>query len=149
MDLEKMPDILYETDTKAAYEGLKDLERISDTADILYSYVDQFLDMLGSDRYVVRVRGYRLLCRQAKWDDQGRIDQAIDKILEEIDDEKPTAVRQKLSALGKLAEHKKQLHGRIRERLLGMDCEKYRETMRGLIEKDVKKLLAALECEES
>ena len=28
----------------------------------------KFADMIKSDKYVLRVRGFRLFCRQARWD---------------------------------------------------------------------------------
>ncbi len=97
MKIEDRVELLFGKDTSEAYQNLLELERLSDEGDKLYGYFDQFLSMIDDERYGVRVRGFRLLAKQAKWDVDSKIDQNIEIILASLDDEKPTAVRMKLA----------------------------------------------------
>lgn len=128
---------LYDKDTSAAYINLLELEALSDREETLCPYLDVFLSMLKSEKYVIRVRGFRLLCKQARWDRDNKIDAAIDEILVALEDEKPTAVRQALKALEHIAVHKERLRGKIRAAALSIDCSKYKDSMQGLIMKDI------------
>lgn len=136
---------LYGKDTSAAYANLLALEALSDREDTLCRYLDIFISMLKSEKYVIRVRGFRLLCRQAQWDRDNKIDMAIDEILTALEDEKPTAVRQALQALGYIAVNKEGLRGKIREAALSIDCSKYKDSMQGPIMKDVSSLVRLTE----
>ena len=136
---------LYDKDTKDAYANLQELEEISDNEDFLYPYLNEFIEMLKSEKYVIRVRGFRLLCKQAKWDREDKINEAIEDILTAVDDEKPTAVRQALQYLEYLVPYKKELNGRIKETALSIDCSKFKDTMQPLIEKDIRSLVQLIE----
>ena len=144
MDVNEQIASLYEKDTKLAYANLQALEALSKREATLHPYTKEFIAMLKSDKYVVRVRGFRLLCLQAKWDSEGIIDGAIDEILAALNDEKPTAVRQMLQYLGYLAPYKKQLHLATRRAVLSIDLSRFKDTMMPLIEKDIGALLKEL-----
>lgn len=141
MDQDLMLTLLQSGNTKQAYGTLLELERLSETSDELYPYTARFADMVYSDRYAVRVRGFRLFCKQAPWDTEGVIDRHMDAALTILNDEKPTAVRQALAALGGVVPYKRELWDMIRARVLGIDCSRYADTMRGLIAGDVQTLL--------
>lgn len=128
-------------DPQSAYATMLELEMLSDVDDRLYPYVDQFLQMMTSKKTYERTRGLRLLCRQAQWDREDKLDEAIDSILAALDDEKATAVRQALSALEHIVAHKPALHAPIRVKLQSMNPSRYQETMSGLIESDIRRLL--------
>lgn len=145
MDLDLMLSLLQSKDTKQAYGTLLELERLSETSDELYSYTAHFADMVGSDRYAVRVRGFRLFCKQARWDTEHVLDQHMPAALAVLNDEKPTAVRQSLAALGDVVPYKRELWDMIRERAQGIDCLRYPDTMRDLIARDVCALLDMME----
>lgn len=136
---------LYEKDTRIAYANLQQLEAISEQENVLYPYLGEFIAMLKIGHYVIRVRGFRLLCMQAKWDEAGLIDQAADDILAAVDDEKPTAVRQALQYLHHMVPYKKGLHGKIRNTALSIDLSRFKDTMAPLIMKDIDSLLQAIE----
>lgn len=136
---------LYDNDTKSAYSNLLELEAISDGEAILYSYLNEFIAMLKSDKYTVRVRGFRLICKQTKWDVDNIIDKNIKEILLAVYDKKPTAVRQTLQYLRYIVPLKKELHSKIKDMALSIDCSKFKETMRPLIEKDIHNLIADIE----
>lgn len=137
--------MLYHKDASEAYAVLRELEALSDEGDSLYSLMDNFLAMLRSDQYVIRVRGFRLLCKQAKWDRENRINGAIDRILAALHDEKPTAVRQMLQYLECVVPYKEELAGKIREAALAVDITAFKDTMRPLIEKDIKRLMEVID----
>ena len=143
MNLDEIKEILYDKATSAAYKRLQELEGISEESDVLYSFFDEFVPMLKHEKYAVRVRAVRLICKQARWDSENKINAAIDDILLSLDDEKPTAVAQTLQFFGhSLLPYKKELGGRIKEALLAMDCSRFNaETMRPLIEKEISKLI--------
>lgn len=141
MDLDYMLSLLEEKDTSKAFEALKELEKISDDSNILYSYIDKFAAMVHNEKYVIRVRGFRLLCRQAKWDIVSKLDGILEPALSILDDEKPTAVRQALFALQNLVLYKKDLRSVVREKVLAIDYLRYKDTMHSLIANDIQELL--------
>lgn len=145
MQIEERMQLLWEKDEKEAYEQLLELEKISKTSKEVYSYLDDFIEMLESEKSYIRVRGFRLICKNARWDGENRINKQISKILEELEDEKPTAVRQCLQAITELIENKKECNNLIKEKLLKINYAKYKKSMQSLIFKDVEKVLLFIE----
>jgi hypothetical protein len=145
MQLENMIQALHEKDTSETYQVLLELEKLSEENNSLYQFIDEFFKMIQSEKYIMRVRGYRLLCKQAKWDTENKINRMIDKMLIEIEDEKQTAIRQKLKALEDVAKHKTELHQKIKQKITSIDCAKYRDTMQSLIAKDITHLLEIID----
>lgn len=133
---------LEDKDTTAAYKALQELEQISDETGMLYPYTDRFAAMTTDDRYVMRVRGFRLFCKQAKWDTAQKLDEHIKAVLAVLHDVKPTAVRQALAALHDVMKYKPELREIIAQAASSINCTKYKETMQGLIAKDILDLLA-------
>ena len=145
MNTEKMIKALYDKNAKEAYTVLLELEQVAETNDVLYNYFEEFIEMIHNDNSYIRVRGYRLLCKQAKWDKLNKINQMIDEILNEIEDEKPIAARQKINALNDIAKYKKELNSKIKQKISRINISKYKESMQELILKDATKLLKLLE----
>lgn len=141
MNLDFMLETLDDKDTSQAFENLKELELISDKSNILYPYLNTFTEMVSSKKYVVRVRGFRLFCKQAKWDINNIINKNLDSVLTILNDDKPTAVRQALTALQDVVLHKKELQNIIKDKVLSIDYLRYKDTMHGLISKDIQNLL--------
>ena len=135
---------LYDKDSSTAFRALREFEELSDRSHQLYEHIDEFIRMLSSDRYVIRVRGFRLICRQAQWDEENRIDQSIDTILDFLDDEKPTAVRMGLTALHYMIDFKPGLHAAMADKIVSLDPYRYKDSMSPLIIKDVQNLLNAI-----
>ena len=137
---------LYGKNPKEAYNILLELEKISETNDFLYKYLNDFLKMLDNENTYIRIRGYRLYCKQAKWDKLNKINKMVDKILLQIvNEEKPIALRQKIKALEDITKNKIELRNKVKQKLLEIDCSKYQESMQKLIEKDIKNLLKIME----
>lgn len=132
---------LYHADDKKAYKVLLELETITSESNELYSYFDDLLNMLNSEKSFIRVRGFRLLCSLAKWDVNNKIDDNIEIILKELDDDKGTAVRQCLGKLNLILLYKTELSVRIENKLKNLDLSKYKESMSSLIKKDIEYIL--------
>ncbi len=128
-------------DTRETYGLLQELERLSEESDALYPWVDRFAALAERGRGGARVRGFRLLCKQARWDDEGAVDRVLDGALSILQEERPTAVRQALAALGDLVPYKPVLWPLVRRRVLEIDPLRYRDTMRPLLERDIRELL--------
>jgi hypothetical protein len=145
MNTEKMIRAFYDKNAKEAYTVLLELEQVSEKSDVLYNCFEEVIEMMHNDNSYIRVRGYRLLCKQAKWDKLNKINQIIDEILYETDDEKPIAVRQKINALNDIVINKKELNTKIKQKISSINISKYKESMQELILRDVTKLLKLLE----
>ena len=144
MDIELLLSMLTAKDTKQAYGALLELERLSGETDDLYPCTERFADMVGDRAYAIRVRGFRLFCCQARWDTEGVVDRNLDRTLAILEDEKPTAVRQALTALEELLPYKRELWPNLRQRLEAMEPERYKDTVAPLIKKDIRRLLESM-----
>lgn len=145
MEIKLLVESLYDKDTNVAYKSLQELESISEENNAVYCYMDEFIKMLEHCNSYIRVRGFRLICKNAKWDESGKINEHIDTILQELDDEKPIAVRQCLAFIKEIITYKKELQTQIKEKLLNINPLKYKDTMQGLLCKDVDAVLALLQ----
>lgn len=145
MNLEVNIQRLYEKDTSAIYQLLLELEALSETQNLLYPFFTEFCEMCKSKQYVVRVRGFRLACKQARWDTDEKLEASLPELLHILEDEKPTAVRQALKALEEVARYKPELGKLIADRALAIDCLRYKETMHSLLQKDVRSLLEVIQ----
>ena len=145
MELDVLLSILTAKDTKQGYGAFLELERLSEESDDLYPYTERFADMVNDRAWAVRCRGFRLFCKQARWDAEGVIDRDLDRTLAILEDEKPTAVRQALAALLDMAPYKRELWPVIRKRVETMDLSCYKDSMAPLIKKDIEKLLNAMQ----
>ena len=134
-------DILCAKDVKSSYSLFLQLEQQAGEDPALFQQVPLYLEMLKSNSSYQRVRGFRMLCAAARWDTQGIIRENLSGILAQLQDEKPTAVRQCLGALPALLEGRPELSEQILARVAGLDLSGYRDSMRPLIQRDVEKLL--------
>ena len=123
-----------------AHQLLLQLESRSAETDELYAYFEDFLGLLKGKSSYVRTRGFRLICAQAQWDHENKIERNIDVLLSMLDDEKPTAVRQCLAALHNVVLYKPDLSETIEAKLDHLDLSKYKDSMSPLIQKDIDEL---------
>ena len=122
------------------------IEKQAEETDELYGQFDMLLSMLQHHRTYVRVRGFRLICALAKWDTDGLIEKNIKLILEQLQDEKPTSVRQCLAALPKILQSQPQLRDDIHRKLERLDLSRYKDTMQPLflLRRDIDSILREL-----
>lgn len=78
---------------------------------------------------------------------ENKIDREIGAVLQAVDDDKPTAVRQKLKTLEDVVQYKKALHSKIRDKVLSFDYLRLKDTMPSLIVKNIQSLLQVMESE--
>lgn len=135
---------LYNEDNNSAYKTLLELEIITTESNELYNYFNEFLKMLNNEKTFIRVRGFRLICSLAKWDNENKINKNIDIILKELEDEKGTSVRQCLEKLNLILMHKIELTDIIENKVRNLELSKYKRSMQFLIKKDIDYILKHL-----
>lgn len=128
---------LYNEDNNIAYKTLLELEAITAESNELYSYFEDLVELLNSEKTFVRVRGFRLICSLAKWDNENKINKNIDVILRELDDDKGTSVRQCLEKINLILMYKIELTEVVEIKIKNLDLSKYKESMQSLIKQDI------------
>ena len=129
--------LLKDPDDKKAYAFFKELKAESEKSNIHYDDFDGFLELIKDDSSYVRTRAFSLCCAQARWDEEGKLQKTLPKLMSRLRDEKPTAVRQCIKALYEVAEYRRELCEMIKSGLAGIDFSKYSDSMRPLIRKDI------------
>lgn len=149
MDVDYILFMLDSKDLAKGYEALQEAERLSQESDGLYPYCGRFAAMTKSGKSFLRIRGFRLLCKQARWDAAGAINQPLTAALSILQDEKPTVVRQALAALLEVLPYKGELLGAIREAALQINPYRYKDTMHSLLAGDVNRLLGVMQSQSA
>lgn len=144
LSVRELVDGLTDSDHKHAYQCLKSLEDLSGRSNVVYSFLDVFVDMLDDENSYIRTKGLLLIAANAKWDVDSRIDEIIGEYLEHVTDEKPITARQCIRALPMLAKYKPDLKDDIEDALRNANIGKYEEGMRLLILKDIEKSLDSI-----
>lgn len=143
--IEELLKLLTSRDNSRAYQALKALEEASAESNCLYPHMDEFIAMTGSSNSYVRTRGLVLIARNAKWDVDDKIDGIIDGYLEHITDERPICARQCIKLLPLIAEAKPALAPKIVSALRDANVARYADSMRPLVQKDIRDSLLAIE----
>lgn len=136
---------LRDKDDKAAYEYAKQIGKESAQSDKYLGMIPEFAGMLTDKSSYVRTRGFSLICNQARWADEGQIQEVFDKMSVLLYDDKPTVVRQSLGALHEVALYRPEMSDRILRAVSKIEPGRYKESMSPLIEKDMKELMKVLE----
>ena len=106
--------------------------------------LDDIKKMLLDEKSHIKMRGFRIICKLSKWDKDNKTNNAIESLLNVLDDEKPTIVRQCLASLNSLLLYKPDLSNKIEGKLKNMDLSKYKDSMKPLIQKDIDCILNQL-----
>ena len=125
-------------DIAAGYHALLRLEKISNVSNLLYPFTELFVSMTESKSSAIRIRGFRLFCKQAQWDSEKKIEKYLDRVLILLHDENAVVVRQALASLPELLRCNPSLQKIIREAVSSIDYGKYKESMADLIARDIK-----------
>ncbi|MEA4827187.1 MAG: SufBD protein [Clostridium sp.] len=128
---------LYSKDATNAYEALQLLETESEKSNAVYKFFDRFAELIEDSNSYRRIRGFRLIAANAKWDIEYKIDEIIDEYLKHILDEKPITSRQCIKVLPNIAKYKPELVECIIEALKKADTEIYKDSMQPLVYKDI------------
>ena len=135
---------LRDKDDKAAYEYSKLLGAESAQSDKYLPMIPQFADMLEDKSSYVRVRGFILICNQARWAKDGQIADVFDRMRVLLYDSKPTVVRQCLLAFHEVVLYRSEMAEMIIDAVNHIDVSKYKESMSPLIKKDIDELMKVL-----
>ncbi len=138
-------ELLYDKNNNTAYKALQELQKESEETDRVYPYMDRLIEMLDSDHSYIRTRGLTLLACNAKWDKDYKIDEILGRLLRHITDVKPVTARQCIKLLPMLAKEKPELRDEILAALYGADLSFYKNSMQGLIYRDIQKALQEIQ----
>ena len=136
--------LLTARDDKAACAFAEKLVSESRETDAWYEYFDAFASLLAHPKSYVRNRALTVLAANARWDGEDRFAGIWSEYLSHITDEKPITARQCIKALAEVGEYKPQMIPAITEALQGADLSGYRDSMRLLIEKDIRETIGKL-----
>lgn len=103
-----------------------------------YEYFDAFASLLNHPKSLVRNRVLYILAANAQWDEEDRFDLILDRFLEHVTDEKPITARQCIKALAQVGLAKPRYIQRILSCFHEADLSKYKDSMRPLIQRDMK-----------
>lgn len=103
-----------------------------------YGFFNEFASLLNHSKSLVRNRAITILAANARWDVENRFDSIMPEYLSHITDEKPITARQCIKALTIVGQAKPQLIPEIISALENADLSKYKDSMRPLIEKDIR-----------
>ena len=129
MNKEEIFNVFYEKDKWEVYRKFQEIENSIEDSNELYQYFDEIKNMLLNEKTHIRVRGFRIICKLAKYDEENKINDIIDILLNELDDEKTTAVRHCLEALNMLLLYKLDLSDKIEKKLRNIDYSKYKDSI--------------------
>ena len=139
--MDELVNTLYSKNAKEAYGALKVLLERSSQSDALYPYFDEFAAMSEDPDSYIRTRGLLLISANAKWDQDNKVDECIDRLLTHIMDEKPITSRQFIKTLPELAASKPELAEDIKNALRRADTEIYADSMQSLVYRDIQSAL--------
>ena len=111
---------------------------------VWYEHFDEFASLLSHKSSYVRNRALYILASNARWDAENKFDTILPEYLSHITDEKPITARQCVKALAEIGQGSPRLIPQIISALQSADLSKYKDSMRPLIEKDIRKTLEDL-----
>lgn len=134
-------ELLFHKNNKVAYKALLELQKESEKTNCIYPYMDRLSSMLDNDNSYIRTRGLTLIAYNAKWDEDYKIDEIIDKYLQHITDVKPITARQCIKLLPIIAKYKPELRNDILSALHKANICIYDSSMQSLVYKDIQKVV--------
>lgn len=132
-------------DDKSARTYAERIISESRETDDWYEFLDTFASLLNHPKSLVRNRALTILAANCRWDDENRFDSILPEYLSHITDEKPITARQCIKALAEVGQAKPQYIPKIAAELQNADLSQYKDSMRPLIEKDIRETIALLE----
>ncbi len=136
------------SNNKDGYAALQELLRISDASAAIYSSIGIFIDMLENENSYVRTRALSLIVANAKWDEEGVIDEHLDGILVHVEDPKPITARKFIQTLPNLVRSKPALRATILDALRNVQTKDYPSSMRPLVEGDIMEALLEIDSQD-
>ena len=141
MDKKKIIQRLVDKDDKQAYEYAKKIIVESAKTNKYLDMISDFAIMLEDKNSFIRTRFFILICNQARWANDGQIENVYDKMKPLLNDSKPTVVRQCLNALHEVILYRPDMSNIIKKTISKIDLSIYKDSMRSLIKKDIDELM--------
>lgn len=128
-------------DNNNAYAAMKTLQKISESENVVYQYMDRLVDLMRDCNSYIRTRGLVLFASNAKWDVENKVDENIDEYLKHITDKKPITARQCIKMTPAIAKYKTELKIDIVTALQRANISIYADSMQTLVQKDIQQAL--------
>lgn len=142
--MENIVELLTSKDAAAACDFAGKIILESHESNCWYKEFDTFVSLLDNKNSFVRNRIVYILAANAKWDVENKFNAIIDTFLTHVTDEKPITARQCVKSLVEIGQAKPELVSTIIEKLQKADLSKYKDSMRPLIESDIKETIQIL-----
>ena len=136
---------LTDKDDKKAYAKTKEIAAASKQSSEYYSHFENFASLLNDRKSYIRIRACILCCSQARWDDEGKLEQLLPRLTALFHDSKPTVVRQCLNAVKEIVVFRPELHKNILQELDRIDLTGFKDSMSNLIRADIANLRELIE----
>lgn len=132
-DISLLVDLLSEKDDKVRYQALQLLQSRVKYANDVYPYWDLFREKLSSDNSYQRSIGIIMISSNVRWDEENKFEEMFEEFFERLQDEKPITVRQFIQSLKDVVPYKTSLNDKMIEKLVNVNLQNIRESMRKLI----------------
>lgn len=113
-------------------------------SDRWYPHFATFAALLDHPKSYVRNRALNILAANAQWDSENRFDAIFPDYLSHITDEKPITARLCIQALAQIGQAKPRYCPEILRHLRNADLSRYKDSMRPLLERDIRETSAIL-----
>lgn len=143
-ELPSLVELLSEKDDKIRYQAFLLLQYRSQSLGDVYPFWETFCAKLKDANSYQRSIGIMMIAENAKWDMENKMSASLDDCEALLYDDKPITIRQSIQALGKVAEAKPDLSGKIASMLMSIDMTEIKETMRKSILLDILSVLVVI-----
>lgn len=143
--MEDITAAITDKDDNRAYAKTKEIAAASELSPEYYPHVEEFASLLTDKKSYIRTRAFILICCQARWDTEGRIEKLLPRMLPLLNDPKPTVVRQCLNAVKEIIVFRPELGDIIGNGLGKIDLAQYKDSMAPLIRKDMAEVTELIE----
>ena len=140
MNKKQVLEKLIDKDDKKAYEYAKKIMIESTKTNKYLDMVPDFASMLKDKSSFIRTRFFILICNQARWANDGQIEDVFKQMEPLLYDSKPTVVRQCLNALHEVVLFRPEMSDLVNEAIQEINLTKYKDSMSQLIKKDIEDL---------
>jgi hypothetical protein len=140
-DIDFLVETLLEKDDKLRYNAFLLLQAHSQVAPSVYPYWDVLEKKLDSDNSYQRSLGVMLLAENVRWDKNNRFAEALGKFWVCCNDAKFITARQTIQALGTVMKSTSKHNAAIKQGLLKLKFDQYKENQQSLLKRDAAKTL--------
>lgn len=143
-ELSGLVKLLSEKDDKLRYQAFLLLQYRSRLFGDVYPFWETFRAKLKDANSYQRSIGIMMIAENARWDSENKMEDSLGDCNSLLKDDKPITIRQSIQALGKVAEAKPDLSGKIAGMLMSVDIAEIKETMRKPILLDILNVLVVI-----